>query len=53
MQKPIDTSQQALSTAAGTKKQHAAVTEEHILVGLLQEDSNLYLLQQTMLCSPL
>ena len=44
------TSQQALHAAQekAQKQQHAAVTEEHILVGLLQEDSQVlpYLLQQ-------
>ena len=44
------TSQQALHAAQqmAQKQQHAAVTEEHILVGLLQEDSQVlpHLLQQ-------
>ena len=50
------TSQQALHAAQqmAQKQQHAAVTEEHILVGLLQEDSQVlpYLLQQDNVALP-
>ena len=50
------TSQQALHAAQqmAQKQQHAAVTEEHILVGLLQEDSQVlpYLLKQNKVVLP-
>lgn len=50
------TSQLALHAAQqmAQKQQHAAVTEEHILVGLLQEDSQVlpYLLQQNNVVLP-